>query len=178
MKRWVALLRGVNVGGNRKLPMAELSAAAEGLGYTDAKTLLASGNLVFAAPGAAAEIEKALEAALSARGCTTDVLLRDLDDLRAIVAANPFADAARAHPDHVLVAFHRDSVPAAPLEKLAEIHHGPERLSAIGRELYIDYPDGVGRSKLGPAMAKAKFPKLATARNWNTVNKLAALLGG
>lgn len=175
MKRWAGLLRAVNVGG-RKLPMAELKALAEGLGYGEVRTLLASGNLVFSAMGEAAAIETALEGALEEHGLKTDVLVRDLAELTAILAANPFPEAAASHPNHLLVHFHRDPVPGEPLARLPDVHAGPERLHAIGRELYIDYPDDVGHSKLPQSMAKAKFPKLATARNWNTVNKLAAML--
>ncbi|WP_213979527.1 DUF1697 domain-containing protein [Sphingomonas sp. dw_22] len=177
MKRWAGLLKGVNVGG-RKLPMAELKALAEGLGFEDVRTLLASGNVVFSAKGDAAAIEQALEAALETHGLKTDVVVRDLAELSAILAANPFPDAAQGHPNHLLVHFHRDPVPGEPIARLPELHDGPERLHAIGRELYVDYPDDVGHSKLPQSMAKAKFPRLATARNWNTVNKLVAMLAG
>ena len=87
MKRWAALLKGVNVGGNRKLPMAELRALVEGLGYANAKTLLASGNIVFDAPGAADAIVTRLETALADHGCKTQVMLRDLDGIDAVIAA-------------------------------------------------------------------------------------------
>ena len=93
-----------------------------------------------------------------------------------MIAANPFPDAAKDHPNHLLVSFHRDPVPDGLIAKIPDIHVGPERLVAIGRELFIDYPEGVGHSKLPQAMAKLKFPKIATMRNWNTVGKLAALL--
>lgn len=177
MKRWVALLKGVNVGGNRKLPMAELKALVEEAGFGEVKTLLASGNVVFTAKGEAGAIEATLEAALAKHGCKTDVLLRDAAELRAIIAANPYAEAARDHPNHLLVFFHRAPFPDGLIAKIPELYQGPERLCAVGRELYVDFPENVGESKLLPAMAKAKFPKLSTARNWNTVGKLAALLG-
>ncbi|MFA5963827.1 MAG: DUF1697 domain-containing protein [Sphingomonas sp.] len=173
--RWAALLKGVNVGGNRKLPMADLRAFLAGLGFTDVKTLLASGNAVFDADETdGAALESQLErAAKTQLGLDTAWLLRSHADLVAIVAANPFADAAAAHPNHLLVHFHRDPVPVALLDAL--VHDGPERLSALGRELFVDYPDDVGHSKLPQAMARAKFPKLATARNWNSLLKLVEL---
>lgn len=175
MKRWAALLRGVNVGG-RKLPSADLRKIVEDLGFDDVKTLLASGNVVFMGKGDADAIEAKLEKAFGAYGLKTDVLLRDKAELAEIIAANPFPDAAKAHPNHLLVHFHRDPVPDGLIGKLPDIYDGPERLKAIGRELYIDYPDDVGHSKLPQAMAKVKFPKLQTARNWNTVGKLRDLL--
>jgi uncharacterized protein (DUF1697 family) len=178
VKRWAALLNGVNVGGNRKLPMAELKLFLEGLGFTDVKTLLASGNAVFTADDSdSAKLEARIEKAAAEQiGLTTDFLLRDAAELDAIIAANPFPDAAKDHPHHVLVVFHRDAFPDGPIARLAEIYDGPERLHAAGRELFIDYPEDIGHSKLHQAMPKAKFPKLATARNWNTLGKLRDLL--
>jgi uncharacterized protein (DUF1697 family) len=178
VKRWAALLRGVNVGGNRKLPMADLRRVAEGLGYTGVATLLASGNLVFSAEGSAPALEAALEEALAGHGLDTDVLVRDAAELDAILAANPFAEAASARPNHLVVVFHREPVSPEPLARLAEIYQGPERLEPRGHTLFIDYPEGIGHSELNPAMAKARFAKVATGRNWNSVTKLAAMLAG
>ena len=175
--RWAALLKGVNVGGNRKLPMAELTRFVAGLGHRDVKTLLASGNVVFDAEerdGTALEAVLAREAK-TMLGLDTEWLVRSHDELAAIVAANPFPDAAEAHPSHLVVVFHRDPFPAALIDDVAAIYAGNERLAAQGRELFVDYPDDIGHSKLPQAMAKLKFPKIATGRNWNTVLKLAAM---
>ena len=174
--RWAALLKGINIGG-KKIPMPELKVLVEGLGYSEVKTLLASGNVVFTCPETnGAALEKALEVALEKYGLKTDVVVRNLAELDAVIAANPFPDAAKDHPSHLLVSFHRDPVPDGLIGKIPDIYDGPERLQAIGRELYIDYPDDVGHSKLPQEMAKLKFPKLATMRNWNTVGKLRDLL--
>lgn len=174
--RWAALLKGINIGG-KKIPMTELKALVEKMGCSDVKTLLASGNVTFTADDKdAAALEKKLEAALADYGLKTDVVLRNGAELAGVIKANPFADAARDHPNHLLVSFHRDPVPDGLIEKIPGIYTGPERLVAIGRDLYIDFPVNIGESKLTPAMAKLKFPKIATMRNWNTVLKLAALL--
>ena len=174
--RWAALLKGINLGGKR-IPMTELKQLVEGLGFHDAKTLLASGNVVFSCDETdGATLEKRLEAALASYGLKTDVVVRNAAEMGKVIAANPFPDAAKAHPNHLLVSFHRDPVPAGLIEKIPGIYDGPERLKAIGRELYIDYPDDVGHSKLPQAMAKLKFPKIATMRNWNTVSKLKDML--
>ena len=134
--RWAALLKGINIGG-KKIPMVELKALVEGLGHRDVKTLLASGNVVFTAKETdGAALEKALEAALADWGLKTDVVVRNLKELEAVVAANPFPDAARDHPNHLMVAFHRDPVPDGLIEKIPDIYDGPERLKAIGRELF------------------------------------------
>ena len=174
--RWAALLKGINIGG-KKIPMTELKALVEGLGCHDVKTLLASGNVVFSCDETdGAAVEKRLETALATYGLKTDVVVRNHEELTAVIDGNPFPDAARDYPNHLLVSFHRDPVPDGLIEKIPGIYDGPERLKAIGRELYIDYPDDVGHSKLPQAMAKLKFPKIATMRNWNTVGKLRDLL--
>lgn len=177
MSRVAALLKGVNVGGNRKLPMAELTAFLAALGYADARTLLASGNAVFSSDEDAAALEAKLEREASTRlGLDTIILVRDAADLDAVIVAAPHAEAVKMRPQHVLVTFLREPIRPALLEALAESYNGPELLVAVGRELVIDYPSGVGESKLDVAMRKLKFPKLATARNWNTLLKLRALL--
>ncbi len=173
--RWVALLKGVNLGGNRKLPMADLRRFLADLGFHDVITLLASGNAVFnAEDDDAPRLEGQLErAARSALNIDTAWLLRSHADLVATVATNPFCDAAKVHPNHLLVHFHREPFPVGLLDALD--HDGPERLAAQGRELFVDYPADIGHSKLPQAMARAKFPRIVTARNWNTVLKLTDL---
>ncbi|HEX4738258.1 MAG TPA: DUF1697 domain-containing protein [Allosphingosinicella sp.] len=176
--RWAALLRGVNVGGNRKLPMADLKTLIEGLGFERAETLLASGNVVFEAPEKdGAKLESLLEREAKARiDVETDFLLRDAAALKAAIASNPFAEAAEKRPGHLLVLFARAPFPADLRERVAAIYDGPESLAIEGRHLYVDYVEGQGRSKLSQALAKLKLPKGATGRNWNTVLKLAAML--
>ena len=168
--KWAALLQGINAG--RKLNMAEFRAFLADRGLGEVQTLLASGNAVFGADEEDADaLARALRPALAkALGVDTAWFLRSHAELAAIVAANPFPDAARDHPNHLLVHFHAAKVPQACLDALR--HDGPERLQAIGRELYVDYPDDVGHSKLPQAMKRAKFPVEATARNWNTLLKL------
>lgn len=177
MTRRAALLRGVNLGG-RKLIMTELKALCESHGFKRVETLLASGNVVFDTDLASPEIEALLEAALEKQGLKTDVMVRDVEEMRAVITANPYPQAALDHPSHVIVTFHRDPFPADALARLAAIHAGPELLTAVGRELFSDYRSqaGMRESKLVQAMAKARFPKVATGRNWNTVQKLAAML--
>ncbi|HWK37188.1 DUF1697 domain-containing protein [Sphingomonas sp.] len=178
MTRWAALLKGVNVGGNRRLPMADLRRFAEGLGFTDVKTLLASGNLVFSSDEtSAAALESRLEDQARAQlGLDTAFLVRDAADLRSTIAGNPFAAQAAARPNHLLVHFHRDAV---PLEWVAAVRaeiDGPERIAASGRELFVDYADGIAGSTLAALITRARHRRLNTARNWNTVVKLLAML--
>jgi len=166
-----ALLRGVNLG-KRKVIMSELRALVDGAGYTDVRTLLASGNLVLNAKATGAKLEADLEKLiLDGLGLKTDVFVRNAAALNAIIAANPFKAFAKTTPTFLVVNFMRAPPSKAEMEAMAataltgeEIKHGKDCL-------YITFPEGQGPSKL-------KLPKLGTARNWNTVTKLAAMTRG
>jgi uncharacterized protein (DUF1697 family) len=173
----VALLRAVNVGG-RSLAMADLRAVAEGLGFTNVRTLLQSGNLVFeAAAKKAPALESALEVALKKHGMETDFMVRRADELDAVIAANPFPNEAKADPGHLVVIFLKDAPGANAVAALQAAVKGREVIRHKGRELYIVYPDGIGRSKLTNKFIESRLDARGTGRNWNTVMKLAALAG-
>jgi len=173
----VALLRAVNVGGRTSLPMADLRAVAEGLGYTEVQTLLQSGNLIFAANGKSDALERALEAALKKqKGMETDFMVRSAKELAAIIASNPLPAEAKSDPSHLVVMFLKDCATAAAVKALQAAIKGREVVRANGRELYIVYPDGIGRSKLTNAVIDKALGTRGTGRNWNTVTKLAAIV--
>jgi uncharacterized protein (DUF1697 family) len=176
--RWAALLRGVNVGGNRKLAMSDLKSFILDLGFSGATTLLASGNVVFeAAETDGAALQTLLEREARKRlGLETDFLLRDPRELAAAIAANPFAEAAGARPGQLVVAFAREKLPGDLPERILAFHPGPERIGVDGRHLYVDFVEGQGRSRLPQAMAKLKLGNPMTGRNWNSVLKLRAML--
>lgn len=174
-RRWAALLKSINAG--KKVAMTDLRDFLTAEGMSNVATLLASGNALFDSDETdAAALEQRLQAAARDKlGLDTEWFLRDHRALAAIVAANPFPDETEARPSHVQVFFLHAPVAPALLDTLATIYDGPERVRAIGRELFVDYPVDIGNSKLPQAMAKAKFPKAATARNWNTLVKLVEL---
>jgi len=174
--RQVALLRAVNVGGRSRLAMADLRAVAAGLGFTEVRTLLQSGNLAFVAKGKASALEGALKAALKQHhGIETDFLVRSARELEAVIAANPFPAEARSAPARLLVMFLQDRVTAQAVAALQQASRGPEIIRHKGRELYIVYPDGIGRSKLTGSLIENKLGTRGTGRNWSTVCRLAAL---
>jgi uncharacterized protein (DUF1697 family) len=176
MHKFVALLRAVNVGGTSKAPSAALKAAAEGIGLEAVQTVLQSGNLVFQADAAPATLEKRLEQAFQDElGLNTEVMVRSAAEWSAIVAANPFPGEAERDPSRLLAMVMKGEPLADGVEAL-QAHPGPERLEARGRELFIVYPEGIGRSKLNGASGLRKLGCQGTGRNWNTVLKLAALL--
>ncbi|WP_242103095.1 DUF1697 domain-containing protein [Lysobacter sp. M2-1] len=160
---WIALLRAVNVGGTGKLPMAELRALCEAAGFAEVRTYIASGNVVFRATGTEASVKAALETALAGWfGRPVSVLVRTHAELAAVVAANPFADAAG---NRLMVSFLDAAPPTDALERVA--HRQGERIALGRREIYVDYGDGMRDSKLKVPAAKA-----GTARNLNTVRRL------
>jgi uncharacterized protein (DUF1697 family) len=180
--RYAALLRGVNVGGNKKIAMADLRTLLIGLGHEDVSTLLQSGNAVFTAPAAdartlAATIERALATEL---GLTSKVLLRTHRELVAIIEANPFPSADEEPSKH-LVQFLFEPLTAADREKIKSFDaasYEPEEFRVGNGVLYFRFPDGMGRSTLAADFGKHVTKKLVmTGRNWNTVRKLCDLSG-
>jgi uncharacterized protein (DUF1697 family) len=178
MTRAVALLRAVNVGGTGKLPMAELAKLLAKLGYTEVKTILQSGNAVFTcAANADAKLEAALEAAIAtAFGLQTAIVARSAAEWDAVIAANPCGDAAASDPSHLVVMPCKSAPSAANVTALQAAIAGRETVHAVGKQLYITYPDGIGDSKLTSAVIERKLGVAGTARNWNTVQKIALAL--
>ena len=176
MSRVVALLRGVNVGG-KSLSMSDLREAAGDLGYGPVATYIQSGNVIVDAGGddpatVAAALAGAIESALGVR---VPVIARSREQLEAIVAANPYPEAAAADPRFVLVGFlggepDRDGIPA-----LAGRATEREDLTVAGNEVYLSCPDGFGRSKLGNDAVERALGVTSTIRNWRTVLKLLEL---
>jgi uncharacterized protein (DUF1697 family) len=175
----VALLRAINVGGRNLVGMTELRALVEKLGFEDGRTLLQSGNLVFAGDGRpTAELEALLEGATKKRfGVETDYFVRTAAEWDAVVAGNPFPAEAKRDPAHLLVLFMKDAPTRAAVSALEAAIVGREVVRARGKHLYMVYPDGVGRSKLTNVLVEKKLGTRGTGRNWNTVLKLAALAG-
>jgi uncharacterized protein (DUF1697 family) len=177
MAAHIALLRAVNVGG-RSLKMGELAAFARDLGLEAPRTLLQSGNLVFESDRtAAAELESRLETGAEARfGFQIDFMVRSAAEWRALVAANPFPDAARDDPSHLLAMPLKAAPASGAPAALRDAIKGLERAELIGRTAYLVYPEGIGRSKLTIRVIEKQLGVRGTARNWNTVLKLAEMV--
>jgi len=173
----VALLRAINVGGTAQVAMADLRAMFTGLGFTGVRTLLQSGNVVFNGGARSSdELERLLEAETARRlGLTTDILVRTAEEWAGLIAANAFPAEARAAPAYL----HAMCLKAAPASvvALSAAFDGPEQVALADRTLYITYPNGAGRSKLTNTLIERKLGTRGTARNWNTVLKIGALLG-
>jgi len=163
MQTYVALLRAVNVGGTGKLPMTELRTLCEHLGFAHVRTYVASGNVVFQSALSELEVKAALEHALEVyAGKPVGVMVRTGKEMAAILGANPYS---AEPPDRTVVIF-LDTAP--PKDSLVNVSGcSTEEIARGKREIYVHYPDGIGRSKLKIAAAKT-----GTARNMNTVAKL------
>ena len=172
----ISMLRGVNVGGHNMIKMDALRALYESLGLRDAQTYVQSGNVVFKTQARdlaliSKEIEDGIERGF---GFRPSVIVRTSSELRDVIARNPFAKRDGIEPSKLLVTFLAGDPEPEASAKLLGIKVGPEELRIDGRELYIHFPDGMGRSKLWPLIEKAlKTP--CTGRNWNTVTKLVEM---
>jgi len=173
MTVFVAMLRGVNVGGNSTIKMDALKALCESLGLRDVRTLINSGNVLFRSGlKDRARLAKRLEQEIERRfDLRIDVLLRTLPELEMLVERGP-ALSARQDPSKLLVMFLSGVPDKKTQAALQKAHGGPESIEIRGPEVYLYYPDGVGRSKLTNAFIEAKLDVAGTARNWNTIGKL------
>lgn len=175
----VALLRGINVGGRNKLPMAELAALFEAQGCAGVRTYIQSGNVVFSAPEA---LVGSLGAAISARiddayAMVVPVVLRSAAELETVVEANPFL-ARGADPAMLHVAFLSEEPDPARVARLDPRRSPPDAFEVVGAHVYLHLPGGMGRTKLTNAWLDRGLGLVSTARNWRTVVQLATMAGG
>lgn len=175
--RYAALLRGINVGGHKTVSMTELRELAAALGLDDPRTLLQSGNLVFGSKVKPDKLESLLETETKKRlGVETRYFVRSSADWQSAVDANPFPDAAKHDPSHLVVLFLRDAPTPTSVKALQSAIVGRETVRAVGKHAYALYPDGQGESKLTLPMIEKALGTTGTGRNWNTVMKITGLL--
>lgn len=174
----VSLLRGINVGGNKRIKMEDLRTLYAEMGLRNTKTILASGNAVFqCANDDLVAVRAQLEAGiLDHYGFVVKVLLRTASEMQALTEHHPYSAAELDEPKKILVVFLEHVPSASALGTLQTAHAGPERIMHDGAHLFCFYPDGMGRSKLDNAFIERHLQQVGTGRNWNTVQKLAALV--
>ncbi|MFN0102365.1 MAG: DUF1697 domain-containing protein [Bryobacteraceae bacterium] len=167
----VALLRGVNVGGNNKIKMADLRAVCESMGLQDVRTYIQSGNVVFRtnAANVASRLETAIERAF---GFRPPVITRTAAQMRSVVELNPFPG---LEPTKLLVSFLGSEPAAEAIEVVRRMEIAPEKIRIVGRDMYIHFPLGQGVSKLPMARIEKALGAKGTARNWNSVMTLLAM---
>jgi uncharacterized protein (DUF1697 family) len=175
----IALLRGINVGGNKKVAMADLRDFLTALEFGEPRTLLQSGNAIFHSHKlTGADLESLLDAEVEKRlGLKTEFFVRTAEEWPGIIASNPFPDEAAKDPGRLIVMFMKKAQKAEEVEALQAAIKGREIVRAAGRQAFIYYPDGAGNSKLTINVIEKKLGSRGTGRNWNTVLKLGALVG-
>ena len=176
MTRWVALLRGINVGATNRIAMAKLRSALETLGLQDVVTYVQSGNVVFGSSAARGTVTADLERRIAeVFGASVAVLLRTEAELAGIAARNPWLE--KEDDRKKLHVVFLDTAPrAAAVAKLDPERSPPDEFVVDGSEIFVRYPNGSGRSKLTLDYFEPRLGVRATARNWNTVLKLLELM--
>lgn len=177
MAAFIAMLRGVNVGGNKRIRMERLRGLCRSIGLKNPQTLMQSGNVVFDAATRGPEtVRKSLEAAIEAEfGFRACVLIRQAAEMAGAISDNPFEREAVDDPSHLLVMFLEAAPGADAVERLGSGHVGPEKIAIREREAFLYYPAGIGRSKLTNAVLEKGLGVSGTARNWNTATRLLAM---
>lgn len=176
MSSHVAFIRGINVGRRKRVAMEALREAFESLGHDDVTTHLQSGNVLFSARSAAAAGADAIEKRLDEKiGLDARVVLRTRNQLERAVAGSPF-QVAEAGGSKLHVVFLSDAPTAKAVAELDPGRSPPDEFAVVGKEIYVVYPNGAGRSKLTADYFGRRLGAHATARNWNTVTKVLALM--
>ncbi|MFG3258204.1 DUF1697 domain-containing protein [Streptomyces sp. NPDC048172] len=173
MNSYAALLRGINVGGHKKVPMAELRELIAGLGWTDVRTYLQSGNAVFTTedPDPGPTLERAIAAHF---GFEVRCLTRTHEELREVAAACPLP-AAELDPAKLVVLFLEHEPPQDRFAGFDAGAYEPDEFHLVGRAVYCYFPHGMGRSKLPDALGRVRPALVTTGRNWRTVQRLIEL---
>ena len=176
MGRMVALLRAVNVGG-RKLPMAELRALCPELGWSNVRTYIQSGNVVFDADGTPADAEAALETRIAKHyGYAAPTIVRTAAQWRAFAPACPFPGAARDTPNYLLMLLAKQPIASGAVETIQARAAAGEMVKQAGEALWIHFPNGSGMSRLTPSLIDKAIGSPATSRNYRTVVTLEEML--
>jgi uncharacterized protein (DUF1697 family) len=178
MPAYVSLFRGINVGGNHQVKMADLKALHEALSLADVLPYIQSGNVVFTSDEADAQsLRERIEEGFSGRfGFRSEVYLRTTADMQGIIERNPFHRQPDKEPARVVVTFLPTGTEPADWEGAIRTYPGPEEVVLLGDELHFYYPNGQGASKIATTALGKQLKTVGTARNWNTVLKLHELM--
>lgn len=177
MKTYIAMLRGINVSGQKKVPMAELKALVEGLTYQNVRTYIQSGNVLFEYKEADPLIlsKQLQEKIADVFGFEVPVIIRTPEEMQTVIKANPFIKAHETEPEKIYLTFLAETPDKEHIAKLQELRYEPEQFVLSGKEIYLYVPEGYGNAKLNNNLFENKLKVKATTRNWKTVNELVRL---
>ncbi len=174
---YIALLRGINVGGKNRIPMKELEPLCAALGWNSVETHLQTGNVVFTGSSAISTLETELEQSIeSCFGFSIPVIVRSASDFESCVAESPLTDQAAVDPSHVLLFLTKSPLQRNALQYLQSRSADGECVFVKDKSLWIHFTNGVGSSKLNPAVIDKAVGSKTTGRNWNTVSKIREML--
>ena len=173
----ISMLRGINLGSHNRIKMDDLRGVYKSLKLEDPRTYVQSGNVIFRTKEKnLATLAKKIQDAIEKKcKCRPDVILRTTGELKKAIAATPFADRPHLEPGKILVTFLAAEPPQEAEKNLATYKDYPEELHLKGRELYIYFPNGAGKSKLPWSSVERLLKVTGTARNWNSVTKMLAM---
>ena len=180
MKTRISILRGINVGAQKKILMTDLKALYEGLKFKEVITYIQSGNVIFKTTDdssdekIAAKIEKAIS---KKYGFEVPVIVRRVEEMKTVIKNNPFAKDPKNKTERMHVTFLSETPSKELVAATEKLDFSPDYFTIIGKEVYLYTPDGYGITKLSNNFFEKKLKVIATTRNWNTVNKLAELGG-
>lgn len=177
MDQYAVLLRGINVGGNKRMGMADLRKALTGAGLENPRTILQSGNVVVGTNASRSALVDIVETTIeTAFGFSSTVIVRSAEEMASITSRPHFTEEQLADGRFAHIGFCREAPSSDSFARLREAHDGPEEITLDGTEVYIFYPDGSGRSKLTNTAIERVLETPVTSRNWNTVGKIVALM--
>jgi uncharacterized protein (DUF1697 family) len=174
---YVAILRGINVSGQKLIRMEDLKDLFDSFGFTDIVTYIQSGNVIFHTPSTSQEtlVRKISEGILGKFGFDVPVIVRNTDELKEIIRKNPFPGEKNILADKLHVTFLSEVPEEERKQHLEKLSCGQDRFALAGKEVYLYCPGGYGNTKLSNTFFENKLKVTATTRNWNTVNKLLEL---
>ncbi len=175
METFISILRGINVGGNRIVPMKELKSLYEDMGFKDVITYIQSGNVIFEA-NKVSKLPDKIETKIKEKfQLEVPVIIRSVEEMRAAIAANPFIEQKGIDITKLHITFLEDIPKKTELENIKKYDYPPDKFIIINMEVYLYCPNGYGTSKLTNNFFENKLKVKATTRNWKTVNKLVEL---
>ena len=174
-KTYIAWLRAIGPVTHRVMSMAALGAACRDAGFGAVRVWAQTGNVLLDSSDPPSRVEQRMDAIVAGfgLGLSNRTFVRSLVELKAVVCANPFPEAALDRPSHLAVCFMEGVPPADAVAKL-EAHLGPKRIRVVKREVYVDYAAGIGTSRIAPGVIERRLHLAGTARNWNTIRKMLA----
>jgi uncharacterized protein (DUF1697 family) len=178
MTTYISILRGINVSGQKLIRMTDLEKLYEGLGFSDIITYIQSGNVIFRTGiiYSARELSAIIEEVIQQKyGFNVPVIIRTLEEMKAIIESNPFQKGSGNIPEKLYITFLDEKPQFTNIEKINHFDYLPDKFIIIEREVYLDCAGGYGTTRLSNTFFENKLKVKATTRNWNTVNKLVEL---